>query len=637
MLPNYNILPPSGWHTQSAFQIKRLETEQLPIYITALSYDLDLSGSTGTGTLTVAYDENFYEQIRTDDEFHLYWGWSKNGDLPLFDYSKFDELAKTTGYELVLEFLEGIDATTEYIPIIITGYIKDIKQTAATIQIDFNDKGVLLEKKDTLTYQGRSLLEVCVDITNRAGLNLVVDWESDNKINKLVNYPNTTSATPTASAAATTSATIPSEPLSTDNTPDSAADQSSGTICTTNSHRDAGGHCTSATYAADGQHCFENICPVCGLSGHLIQSVKVAGQITCKKPPGCDSDFCGKTGICLKDNSCSPRLTPAGASTPGTQSTSSGTSYWDILVSVLDFPDTDVMMYVHLDTLFILKVPDESNIKLFIDDRMNVIKDSVTITYPTENQTNTIVVDYSKKAVGEKVTVQHPDMVKKYGVQKIELKEYGLSYDKALSFALTQLQKADRTNGLSIDLTVVGTPYFYPCGWSSVNLTRYNFSRTLFVTKYSLNLTAGKTPTADITLQDYFPALTVTTDSTDANAGTGTPTTIAEIMEADNKYHDCQGNKFSYINANADYGCSNCWGNSYWLYSKLTAAGIKARIVCGNGGCKSSGAGHRWVQYSLDGKTWVDMPYDNVHHYGAAGRTVDGILPHPEDGTGNGM
>jgi hypothetical protein len=654
-IPLTNLIPPEGWKTQLKFQLTSAGRTTPLIMVQDFTYNLDITTSTGDGTITLALDDVAYLKLRDNDEFQIFWGWSKTGDLEFHELMSFPGYTAMKESQDVLDYIEKMNMDTEHIPVILTGYIKDVKRVGDTLVIDFFDKGVLLEALSSdLNYPSSLLSYIVEDIAFKAGITLVIDWAGDSDIDIMMTYPPATSTTGTSGSGATAPAT-PAPAAST--TPPVTSANSTGStggdncICLLDPRKTTG--CPaykSISYAGTGQKCWKNYCPVCGGVGTLIVSIKPGvdnkgNQITCSSVkcggPHGGTDYCAKTGQEVS-GSCDPNkvLTACGATDDsGTSSTTSGTSFWDALTGVLTQAKVDLMAFVHLDVLYVVKIPDSNKPPLMIDDRLNVVQGSVTQTDPKADKVNKIIVSYGNTAKKKTVYASYPDMILKYGVKPQELTEPKMNAEQATNYALKQLNMANRTDGFSIDCTILGAPFYYPSNWCHVILTKYGIDQVLFLIRYVLKFTADKIPTADLSLADYYPDLSVaTSSSTDSVAATGTGnlSTITAIMAADDKYHDCQGAKYSYINANADYGCSNCWGNSYWLYQKLTAAGIQARIVCGNGGCKSNGAGHRWVQYNI-GQGWVNMPYDNIHHYGQGSRTVDGILPHPEAGSGNGM
>ena len=62
-------------------------------------------------------------------------------------------------------------------------------------------------------------------------------------------------------------------------------------------------------------------------------------------------------------------------------------TYWDMLVDLCDPLKIDLQFFVWIDTCFVTSVPREETAKLVIDDRENVVKDSVSITSGTETYT----------------------------------------------------------------------------------------------------------------------------------------------------------------------------------------------------------------------------------------------------------
>jgi len=81
-------------------------------------------------------------------------------------------------------------------------------------------------------------------------------------------------------------------------------------------------------------------------------------------------------------------------------------------------------------------------------------------------------------------------------------------------------------------------------------------------------------------------------------------------------YRDVQGQSSPTVMEKVGYG--DCWADSYWLYNKLSAAGVAVRII----GTKSGGILylHRWVEINC-GSGWTTWNYNkyNSQHYGAMG------------------
>lgn len=91
---------------------------------------------------------------------------------------------------------------------------------------------------------------------------------------------------------------------------------------------------------------------------------------------------------------------------------------------------------------------------------------------------------------------------------------------------------------------------------------------------------------------------------------------IDAIGYTEAKFEDIQGQSSPTVMEKVGYG--DCWADSYWLYNKLSAAGIPVRII----GTSSGGILylHRWVEINIGNgwETWDYAKYDS-QHYGALG------------------
>ena len=365
--------------------------------------------------------------------------------------------------------------------------------------------------------------------------------------------------------------------------------------------------------------CWDNKCPFCG--GKLKVSTKAGkenggNQISCA---ACSADFCPCTG----EEAWNPprgKLTPCTDTSVGsTSSGSTETSYWDALTGVIAQVKADLMVYIHLDVLYVLQIPEPvDNTSVYVDDLINVSKDSVTVTDPKPDTVNQISVSYGSKAGKQSVTSSLPDVIAKYGVKIQNLQQPKMNQAQAQAYAEKQLRIANRTDGLTIDLTILGAPFFYPHSWCDVRLKRYNINTTLFITRFNLKHSSDKIPTADLTLAEYYPDLAVknSSDTNDPTAGAGSADSansgsLDAIGKQEAKFRDCQPNTVfngknvgggsSLENSNDIRGCSDCWGSSFWLYQHLNAAGIKTRIIA------STSDIHRWVEINENGK-WTPFP-----------------------------
>jgi hypothetical protein len=86
---------------------------------------------------------------------------------------------------------------------------------------------------------------------------------------------------------------------------------------------------------------------------------------------------------------------------------------------------------------------------------------------------------------------------------------------------------------------------------------------------------------------------------------------VDSIGCAEAKFRDVQGQSSPTVMAQCGYG--DCWADSGWLYSKLSAAGISVRII---GHTTGSYPLHRWIEINIGNgwQTWNYAKYNSQHH-----------------------
>ena len=90
---------------------------------------------------------------------------------------------------------------------------------------------------------------------------------------------------------------------------------------------------------------------------------------------------------------------------------------------------------------------------------------------------------------------------------------------------------------------------------------------------------------------------------------------LDSIGYAEAKYKDIQGQSSASAMERVGYG--DCWADSQWLYNKLNAAGVAARIMGYVGGGTGVWYRHSWVQINT-GNGWVNWSYTKYasQHFG---------------------
>lgn len=311
-------------------------------------------------------------------------------------------------------------------------------------------------------------------------------------------------------------------------------------------------------------------------------------------------------------------------------------TYWDMLVDLCDPLKIDLQFFVWIDTCFVTSVPREETAKLVIDDRENVVKDSVSITSGTETYTrkedeettttieggtgtsgvetaassgvtskteipNVIIVNYGQKALPQVAESRDEDAIQMAGREIIQYHDkYDLNAEQAQSFADKTLNKLQRENGFNVDITVIGHPEYFVGRWANTNLTRYNFKDRLYIKVMNFSLAAGEAPRNDLNLMKWYPLIEPSRES----SGSGDMSTLDEIGREEAKFGSVQ-NVCSRSSCYIRYKTGDCWADSEWLYDKLNNAGIPARIMGNRGG---SYPRHTWIEINM-GSGWQTYPY----------------------------
>ena len=137
------------------------------------------------------------------------------------------------------------------------------------------------------------------------------------------------------------------------------------------------------------------------------------------------------------------------------------------------------------------------------------------------------------------------------------------------------------------------------------SLGKMNFNNLVYTFSKILNFanTNDRLPNYVSVSAQSLNGTTTTTSSSDVQS------IINAIGYAEAKYLDIQGQSSASVMESVGYG--DCWADSYWLYNKLSAAGISVRIVQCSGGSYPL---HRWVQINI-GSGWVNWNYSGYSSY----------------------
>lgn len=521
------------------------------------------------------------------------------------------------------------------------------------ITVNLQDYGYKLKADYSLEFDSEDIRDIFKKIIKAASMIPILQGIRKEDVSKTQATTDTTATDPTA---ATTTDSTADPTASTDPTASADASAVAGDTSGTASTDKTG--CISYTGAAtcsdsaahkkigaSGTFSWKNVCPItsCAKTGHLKQGCKGADEVTCcAGSGGCGADFCG---VCGKekynrhgsDFASDWHLTPCDGTASASGSGAELKTYEDYLNFLCQdrqynwfvTPNNEVMVVSWDNPDFADEpIPDWCIERGHFTEKIN-----------TTQTSNTIKVQYK----GGTLLVQDKDMVALFG-QKIGgvIKSKNSNIHQAHGLGMSALGLMLVDQDIEYDMTILGSHMYRTGKWVKFNNPKTGQYLEMFISSCKTTITPDANIRMDFKLK-VAPKYIQSSSSGGSGAG-GDPTSLDAIGKQEATYTDCQSPQVpaSRLDANDKMGCSNCWGDSYWLYDKMTAAGFKCRIVCGDGGCHT-GPGHRWMEY-MDGGKWVPFPgYMDTGrkwggwHHGPGKRTIDGILPHPTDGTGSGL
>ena len=688
LLPTIRLRPTSG---QIFYTEILLIKNNKRLLVQDFDFSKDITGPTGDGKMTIAFFSGYDTYMAEGDQFQVFGAW-----MPTADPNKLN----TVGTSVEVNPIEGMSPigasmgakpfllTTPPTDEIVHGVIKKIKASRTTIEIDFTDMGILLEATAIFsqgvnnwgifdgTFTNWSRHDIIEYVIGWSGLNPIVNVSGGN--NDII--PNW--APPLAAANAANS-----------------GETQVNTVCMVG-RPSVKPYPSGVTYRFY-QTCVQNHCPNCGKDGTLGDANKPQsygdGEYTClSSKGGCDTDWdvvSGKIKVSgdnrklnvvkgpiptqgpqrLISNSSVDQINVAtiendtGDTNNGSSLTTSNTSWWDLLVGLINpiqgdpgnTSGPDLEIYVKGTNVIVTQPPDPSAAVLLAQDGLNIIAGSMIVTEADPNCPNTVIVNYGKTIIPQYVTTEKVSKKGKvtYKTKTVKTTEYGTSqatatesgmvteygtivqkYDKynyteeqAIIYAEKMLRKLERLNGFELDCTVIGTTDWYVGQWVRFIHSSMGINDTYFITKTDFKIDKGSSPKIDLTLSDYIPDLSggdnsgATADPNNTTSGSTTTSIDAAlntIGTKEAKFLDCQPGTVDHPTSNENdndlYGCSDCWGDSAWLYQNFTAAGIQARIMACTGGK------HRYCEY-LDNGTWTVFPgYLDTgrkwggHHWGPA-------------------
>ena len=347
--------------------------------------------------------------------------------------------------------------------------------------------------------------------------------------------------------------------------------------------------------------------------------------------PKCDVDACAVSGFGTRTTiggrvyanaapgtgrpACETRLTPAGGGVDRSgdvnvsYSSIGSTTWWDLLTELLNPINVDLMAYVKGKKLYVKEPPAPSTVKLWVDDTVNLIKDSVTITEADPTTPNSVIVNYGKSSTGNSVTVENKKMVTQYGRITQKYDKPDLNAVQAKAYGEKMLNRLERNNGFSIDCTVIYHPYYYIGEWCKFTHHGLGIDDVYMITKMDMKLSSKSTPKVGLTLTDYVPFISSSGGGSGGGSG-GSQGIFAQmdiIGEKEAQFESVQKvcHKAYCIEQT---GRGDCWASSEWLYLQLNRAGISARITGYARGARVTYPRHCWVQINI-GNGWVDWNY----------------------------
>jgi hypothetical protein len=374
----------------------------------------------------------------------------------------------------------------------------------------------------------------------------------------------------------------------------------------------------------------------------------------------CSSQGTGVTGGSAQTDTPTASTDATGADTSDstgatdTTDTSSSTAsasqktYWEMVLELTTPTAADLQVFVWMDTCYVQAVPDSTKAVLQIDETRNIIYDTIDIKEGDPTVTNTVIVTYGSGNNAHQVVADESVYEQKYGeitdgtvpsttetvsststtgVTKVKVKNIPKAKQKfadiinatkadtnvkitkvtqskmnlaeATAYAWTLLGEKMRDDGFEIDLSVIGHPDYYVCRWVKMVSPQYNVNKTYYIDKIDHKFDLNNGYYVDLTLLEYRPTMQIQQSTSSGSSGSSNPAGLDAIMQAEGKFRDVQG-VCSAAACLQSSGEGDCWADSYWLFAKLSAAGIKCRIMrCGE---------HRFIQINTTG-SWVEYDY----------------------------
>lgn len=537
----------------------------------SIDWNKDIEQPTGTGTFNVIYQEGTYGALKEDLEIEIIAGWK---------YPNGGEIKKK----------------------VLTGYIKDVQFGQDTIQCDFNDKGVHLERKGKVSWIKKKRKDIIIDIIKKAELiPRVTIPESDD----IIDYNSESSGSGSGGSNTGTGAVV------------------------TGTFKPSCGTC-SDSYPYEGEYTksYANKCPHCGGTNLVyfrsknssdvksptgrIEEPQLEGGIFCSD---CDADFCGCCGKDRKSVGTNVYLTSMTDNTMTTEGMEdapiegqdskegAGKTYWDMLQELIAPIEADVQIYVWQEYCYVEEVPNPMNYELQALESVNIRQDTLKPKEGDPHLINTVIVGYGKNKQLEFEKAVNELKVNKYGpIEKKYIKEEYTQLE-AKNFAERELKILQRDDDFQIDVGIIGCPYTYIGRFCLVRSPYYGIEESYYIKGFKASSDAS-TP--------YFNDLILTNWKLHASSGGASGNTgeagIKSVMQGASQFEWVRGQSDAAVLEQT--GSGDCWAMSDYLYNKLAGQGYTVRVI---EYATSMSNQHRTVQYMNDSGEWADLPgYDSL-------------------------
>lgn len=609
LLPLDELRAPSGCRP-----ILELTVDGKRFQNSIISWDFqkDVQTAAGSGNFEIFFTEEVFNFMKQQSEFLLKAGWRYRD-----------------GHQILKEFTSGT--------------LENVTLKNYNINIEYKDLGKKLEESITCSYTQKKRSFIITDLIKRGGLKPVVDFTGVK--DDVIDFSSEQSSGGAGGSGRNPYQTAGLQLSCRFGTPKMGSPPANASTISGKGYPASA--CVKIPWE---QFEFEwvNYCPACGKSGTLCSTLGPGGQPggmrCCEKKGGCTADYCAVSGLSLEcfdgrpnAASCKPgcghRLTAAGgntttggtgtdttstgavpvdasmqdtameAPTSNTTSTSQGRTIWDMIIELCDPAEHDLQVFVWMDKCYVQRVPDPNTAKLWIDEELNLILDSPNIKEGDPKLPNTVEVLYTHKANPPKAVARNQIMADKYGPILEQHKKYDFGQKEAQNFADRRLGIINRDGGFTFDASVLGHPDWYIGRWTRTRVPLNLLEDIYYITRIAHKISAGSTWTVDGTFTEYRE--TIETGGGKGDDTTGDKQSILDrIGKEESRFGSVQGH-CSRASCYEREGTGNCWADAEWLYNKLNAAGIPARIMGNRGG---SYPRHTWIEINM-GSGWTTYPY----------------------------